>query len=432
MSQIPKWIGPYVIAVGAGLTLVGGSLVRERVDLGTKPKVISAQGIKVENLVASRDQEIELSATEYFTQLVRLVKSEYVEPIAQDMPLATGAVRGMVASLGDTRSVFMDADEFRAFQSAKAGTFEGIGVELALLSAGQAGQVSQAALQPTGESGPEEALAMSAKIPKLTVVGLVPDGPATKAGVKLGDTVYAVNDHWVVSSDVLDEFSAARKQFQAKKITAFELNTLRKKLKAQTERALLPLKAKRTLVVGTNGTVSVEWRRGTTPLKTAMQKGTSKIPATANGAICLRFNAGGSDALKSALATKQPIQIDLRNNAHGDFSEVKKALSMVASTGNYGYVRTEKSSTATPLTLNSTAKPASIKLIVDASTRGAAEIFAIALTGKGHAKLEGGRMGGELQIVDTTKLPDGTGYTLVTGEYSLNSPVAAKKKGGKE
>jgi C-terminal processing protease CtpA/Prc len=62
-------------------------------------------------------------------------------------------------------------------------------------------------------------------------------------------------------------------------------------------------------------------------------------------------------------------------------------------------------------------------LLTDRTTCGAAEIFALALSSKGLAKLSGGEMGGDRDIYDIVELPDGTGYTLVTSRFKPGLPV---------
>ena len=77
--------------------------------------------------------------------------------------------------------------------------------------------------------------------------------------------------------------------------------------------------------------------------------------------------------------------------------------------------------------------PPSIELVVDGTTRGAAEIFALALSSHHLAKLDGAETGGDRSVEQIVELPDGSGYTLKTGSYRPVEDTTAgldKKKGG--
>lgn len=74
-----------------------------------------------------------------------------------------GALHGLVGSLGDPYTVFMDPKVSQDFSDDLAGTFEGIGAEIGI------------------------------KNNILTIIAPLPDMPAEKAGLKAGDKVYAIN-----------------------------------------------------------------------------------------------------------------------------------------------------------------------------------------------------------------------------------------------
>src|SRR5690349_3725465 len=107
----------FVAAAGvtfAALSVVYGSYVRDSVDNG-KPVAQtlndpSPQGYEVSNNQIPED--------DFYRGLVSLLKREYVEPITDERKLAIGAVKGMVNSLQDPRSIFMDPDEFRVYLNA--------------------------------------------------------------------------------------------------------------------------------------------------------------------------------------------------------------------------------------------------------------------------------------------------------------------------
>ena len=219
MSEVKKSLLAASGVVIAVIAAYAGSVSRDKVD-----GVSSRNSLhEVQEMVASRD-DTEIPEGDYFYNLTKLVKREFVEPVNDDQKLASGAVRGMIGSLGDIQSRYMDSKEFKVFLGQRQGNYEGIGAELELTMPGRPGRDLQAALDPT-DADPEVA-ASAPRIPKLTVISVTPGGPADKAGVKPGDSVVSVDGHWVVSGDLLQKFRVAEKKFTKKLIDASQLNHL--------------------------------------------------------------------------------------------------------------------------------------------------------------------------------------------------------------
>ncbi len=80
-----------------------------------------------------------------------------------DKEMFYGALKGLVASLGDPYTVFMDPKLAQEFEDDMAGTFEGIGAEIGI------------------------------RKEILTIIAPLEDMPAQKAGLLAGDKVYAIN-----------------------------------------------------------------------------------------------------------------------------------------------------------------------------------------------------------------------------------------------
>jgi len=92
-----------------------------------------------------------------------MVKKKYVEPV-DDQTLIYGAAQGLVASLGDPYSGFMDPQESKQFLQDMQGSFEGIGAEIGLRNG------------------------------TLTIISPLEGMPAQKAGLKPGDKIAQIND----------------------------------------------------------------------------------------------------------------------------------------------------------------------------------------------------------------------------------------------
>jgi carboxyl-terminal processing protease len=92
-----------------------------------------------------------------------LIKSEYLKDVPVNQ-LLKGAVRGMVESLNDPYSTYMDKEEYKEFRQHIEGSIGGIGVFV------------------------------SSKDGKYLVYSVIENTPAYKAGILKGDTIFKVND----------------------------------------------------------------------------------------------------------------------------------------------------------------------------------------------------------------------------------------------
>ena len=409
---------PILLTAGAlalgGLLFAGGHALRDRTDAVARVTRLEPS----EGLLASTQDTPTIPLNDFYVAITDLLKQNYVEPIKDDQKLASGAVRGMVLSLGDPRCAYLDKDEYRAFLNAHEGRYEGIGAEFDLRgSASAPKRVEPGTDEPVDD--PHEA-ALAGHVPYLVATMVVPGGPADRAGVRPGDVVAYVDNHWIVDDAEIVRFNKARADFVAKKIPFSTISKLQQALKAKVERSMMPAKAKDRLFLGSSGTVSVVWRRNGVARPTRIAKGPSAVSpfGIRNGAITLRFDAQAPARLRAATQGRTAVLLDLRNNVDGDFDSMRRALAVLAPDGVYGTVSTRRKEGSTRLAVvGGNFRPPRVTIRVDRTTRGPAAIFAQALASRRLATLVGGPTGGDLSIREVVSLPDGTGYTLVTGEY---------------
>ncbi len=98
-----------------------------------------------------------------FWETWELVHTQYVDQPVDDIKLMQGAINGMLASLGDEHTSYMDPQQYRDANISLAGEYDGIG----------------AWVDPSGDY--------------LTIISPMPDSPAEKAGLKPGDKVIAID-----------------------------------------------------------------------------------------------------------------------------------------------------------------------------------------------------------------------------------------------
>jgi len=402
------------------LAAAGGHLARKNVEIG--PEAATPSSLLRPGILASNADSAPLTESEYFYQLSLLLDRQFVDPIDDPAKLASGAVRGMVGSLLDPNSFHMSREQFAAYQDQLAGKYQGIGVELRFT-------FDSAELKKAQDRDKDvDGLLL---IPDLHVTSVVPGGPAEAAGIKPGDRITKVDGKWLVSSRDVKKIREMQTAVTDGKITAAELEAFRQEFVKKADNSIPVNKAREELATGESGSVAVEWERDGKTSTETISRTTSQVPAvspTGDGKIALRVLKGAADALNEAIGTQKSLTLDLRNSGQGDFSEVRKILEVLVPAGNYGTLATER--TGEPRTLTTSAGPASapaINLIVDTTTRGAAEILALALNGRGLARLTGSQMSGERVWIESFPMPDGSGYSLTTAIYRPNLQKGASR-----
>lgn len=92
-----------------------------------------------------------------------LIKTDYIKKDVKESDLLTGAINGMLESLNDPYSRYLEPDNFKDMQSDTSGEFEGVGIVISIKN----------------------------KI--LTVVSPIDNTPAERAGIKSGDKIIKID-----------------------------------------------------------------------------------------------------------------------------------------------------------------------------------------------------------------------------------------------
>ena len=120
----------------------------------------------------TEDQEMALDVLfAPFWETWQYLHDQYVDQPVDDTKLMQGAIRGMMDSLGDKHTGYMDPDTYNQVTAPLDGSYEGIG----------------ASVDTAGDL--------------LTIISAMPDSPAEKAGLKPGDAVIKVNGTDVTKTD---------------------------------------------------------------------------------------------------------------------------------------------------------------------------------------------------------------------------------------
>jgi carboxyl-terminal processing protease len=305
------------------------------------------------------------------------IRDRYALGPVDTTTLVEGAIRGMVASIGDPYSSYLSPEDFASTLQDISGQFEGIGTEIGTVDA--TGKTVDC-----GTFGPNC---------RLVVVTPIAGSPAEKAGIKAGDVITSVDG---ASIDGLTP-DQARDKIRGKAGTSVTLHIERTGA-AAFDLSLVRAKIQRAEVIAkelANGTVGYVELAG--------------------------FSDAGADAFVAAVKADvdkgiKKIVVDLRGNPGGFITDAQKVASAFIGSGPVFWQQyangTQEETDALP---GGVAVDPSIKVVVliDHGSASAAEIVAGALQDTKRATLVGETSFGKGTVQQWLQL-DGAGGVKLT------------------
>jgi len=261
-----------------------------------------------------------------FTEVISLVRSQYVEPV-EVKPLMAGAFAGMTEAM-DPFAEYIPPDKMAAFEAARAAKEKKETVDAGVILAKRLGYP--------------------------IVVSAIAGSPAAGAGLKSDDLIEKIDDTPARGMAIWE----AEARLSGKAGGRVKLLVVRE-----------GKPRRRTIEIV---------RSGWTPLAPSSSR--------VEGETVVRipsFVPGTAAALKEALRPldrTKPVILDLRSNALGDFDEAARAAALFVTAGPLGQLKGKKIDTKSFV-----AEPGErvhesrLVLLVDSGTAGAAEFFAAAV-----------------------------------------------------
>jgi carboxyl-terminal processing protease len=300
------------------------------------------------------------------------VMRNYVFPIDDPKKLTYGAIRGMLASLDDPFSRFLDPAEYADFSKEVEGSFEGIGVWL------------------EQEKGDET------KPPRTIIMSIIPEGPAAKADLRPGDQILAVDDKPITQLTLQAAVTAMKgPSGSSVKLTVkregrpapFDVSIVRTRIEApNVETKVLP------------GNIGYLWLRSfSKQAEPETRQGLEKL---------LGQNVKG-------------IVFDLSMDGGGLLEQAISVCSLFFKEGPVVYVK-ERGGQPQPYdALPGAIVPPNLPMVVlvDTGTASAAEITSGCLQDRNRAKIMGTHSFGKSKVQTVIKLNDDSALILTTAVY---------------
>lgn len=189
-----KWLAIYMagsLLAGSGMTYIGINMLEKRQE---------------EQL---NNQTMEAGSLDKLDKAYQIILQNYVENVDKQK-LEDGAIRGMLATLEDPYSVYMDQEAAKQFEQALDSSFEGIGAEISI----------------------EE--------DKMIIVSPIKGSPAEKAGIKAQDQIISINGENVEGKDLNDVIGQIRGEKGSKVELEIKRATVDKPLKMEIVRDEVP------------------------------------------------------------------------------------------------------------------------------------------------------------------------------------------------
>jgi carboxyl-terminal processing protease len=321
------------------------------------------------------------SRLEIFARALSHIENSYVGEVNDDA-IIEGAIRGMLKVL-DPHSAYLDANELRILDSDTQGEFGGVGIEVDVNDGW------------------------------LTVLHVLPGGPAARAGVLAGDRLLSIEDLPARDVSIDEALTRMRGEPGTQVHVAFRRRGVEAALRVTLTREIIRVQA----VEGRLLPDQIAYVQ----LRLFQEDSAEQLRRVLDEAVDLAARAGGVRGLL----------LDLRDNPGGLLSsavliadEFLRDGVIVSTRGRGGKLLRESRATAA-----GTRPDWPMVVLVNGFSASAAEIVAGALHDQRRAVLVGTRTFGKGSVQNVIDLPDGSAMKLTTALYFTPSGSSIQAKG---
>jgi carboxyl-terminal processing protease len=306
-------------------------------------------------------------------------------PINPNQARVYGAIKGMVASLGDPYTVFFDPEEAGQFESQIEGNFSGVGMELGI------------------------------KNDTITVIAALKNTPAEKAGMKSGDKIIQISDDSGKKSTANMPVEEAVKLIRGEKGTRVTLTVVREGIADPFDVSMI----RDTINLPT---LDSSYDRNTGIFTIKLYSFSEQSPTLFR------------DALRDFVATgSNKLILDLRGNPGGYLDAAVDMASWFLPQGKV-VVKEASGQSATPLSevskgYNIFNNNLRMIILVDGGSASASEILAGALNDYGLATLVGSKTFGKGSVQEFIKLDDNAALKVTVAKWFTPNGISISDSG---
>ncbi|QDP41259.1 S41 family peptidase [Radiobacillus deserti] len=314
-------------------------------------------------------------------QAFSLIKESYLEKV-EDKQLIEGAIQGMLDTLEDPYSVFMDKETVEDFNHQIESSFEGIGAEVSMVDG------------------------------NVTIIAPIKDSPAEKAGLKPNDQIITVDGESLEGLDLYEAVSKIRGE-QGSKVT---------------------LEVKRP---GVTDHLTIELTRDDIPLETVYSD-TKTVNGKKAGIIEITsFSENTAKSFNSALEELESqgiegLVIDVRGNPGGLLTAVEDILkNFITKDQPYVQIEDRDGKKSRYFSELEDKKEYPISVLVDEGSASASEILAGAMKEAGGYDIVGTKTFGKGTVQQAVPMGDGSTIKLTMFKWLTPEGNWIHKKGVK-
>jgi carboxyl-terminal processing protease len=313
-----------------------------------------------------------------FVSVLSLINTQYLETVDQNQ-LFEGATQGIVESLDDPYSVYMNASENQQLMEVIEGKFGGIGIVLSLKDPN-----------------------------KLVVLRAIKNTPAAKAGIQMGDIIAKIDN---VDTSTIDQEKAVS-LMRGDPGTKVTLILYRESMK---------------------GDVTITLTRENIIVPTVDGKALPGHPDLAYIEISQFSSDTGrelAEVLNSMDVRKyKGLILDLRYNHGGELNAAVQVASYFVSQGPIVYIVDKKGNVETKSSVTENYLGLPLVVLINEESASAAEIVAGAIKDKGTGTLVGVKTFGKGIVQTIFPLDRGTSVKLTTAKYLTPNKLDIHKIG---